>query len=190
MSIIIMWEYFIHDSHLHSLSSILNDKQLETNEPAEDGIKGVYMHLLFDTLKYTNKYWRYNALALSKDHIIYGFDTYILKHFPFKICPDMYYGKNCKDVLLEGNGNLTRKPSLLKVKHHINKEITSHYYSYIKSHEVIILKNIPLSLCKFIIIHKENKYKKDIDTLIQPYPHIHIIYTTLDNHYKELLNSN
>lgn len=121
------------------------------------------------------------------DNIIYGFDTSIMKTFPFKICPEMYYGKKCNPVLLEGDGHLTKKPSLLKVKNHINKYTTSLPHSYISYHEVIIRKDIPLSLCKFIIIDKDNKYKNDIDILLERYPHIHVIYYEITKSYRDLL---
>jgi hypothetical protein len=167
----------------------------QANEPDEGGLIGVYMHLLFDTSIHTGIFWHYNAYSFEQnDIIIYGFDTSILKTFPFKICPKMYYGKKCKDVLLEGDGHLTKKPSLLKVKNHINKNTPKHYSSYISSHEIIIRKDIPLSLCKFIIIHKDvmnNKYKKDIETLLEKYPHIQVIFNdTTAKSYKELLNGN
>jgi hypothetical protein len=32
--------------------------------------------------------------------------------------------------------------------------------------------------------------KKEIDKLLQRYPHIHVIYMTFDKNYKELLNRN
>ncbi len=35
------------------------------------------------------------------DNIIYGFDTSIMKTFPFKICLEMYYGKKCNNFLPE-----------------------------------------------------------------------------------------
>ncbi len=182
-----MWEYFIHDSNLYSLKWILKDNMLHAEEPDDGGMKGVYMHLLFDTSIHTGKYWSYNSM-FRYDNIIYGFDTSMMKTFPFKICPEMYYGKKCNPVLLEGDGHLTKKPSLLKVKNHINKNTSSRRHSYIAYHEVIIRKDIPLSLCKFIIIDKDNKYKKDIDTLLERYPHIHVIYYETTNSYKDLLN--
>jgi hypothetical protein len=186
-----MWEYLIHSSSLRNLRSIIHDDCIHTNEP-EEGITGVYMHLLFDSSIYKDKYWHYHSYYFDNS-IIYGFDTSILKTFPFKICPEMYFGKKCKDILLEGDGHLTKKPSLLKVKNHINKHTTEKYHSFMSSHEVIIRKNMPLSLCKFIMIHKEifnHKYKKDIDTLLEKYPHIQVISTTFNTTFQALLNGN
>lgn len=138
-----MWEYLIHSSTLSNLQSILDDNSFHTNEPDEGGIIGVYMHLLFDSSIYTDKYWHYQSYMTLFDInvIVYGFDTIILKTFPFKICPKMFYGKKCKDILLEGDGHLIKKPSLLKVKNHINKNTSSAYHSFMSSHEVIIRKN-------------------------------------------------
>jgi hypothetical protein len=114
------------------LKYIIIDDLFQANEPDEGGLIGVYMHLLFDTSIHTGIFWHYNAYSFEQNNtIIYGFDTSILKTFPFKICPKMYYGKKCKDVLLEGDGHLTKKPSLLKVKNHINKNTSTHYSSYI-----------------------------------------------------------
>jgi hypothetical protein len=68
----------------------------------------------------------------------------------------------------------------------IHTGIFRHYSSYISSHEIIICKDIPLSLCKFIIIHK-----KDIKTLLERYPHIQVIFNDIsDKSYRELLNRN
>lgn len=116
-----MWEYLIHSTRSYNINKIIKDGYLIPNEPGYSyNVSGVYMSLLYDTLKYKDKYWEYNSFYRTINDIVFGFDTHILKNHKFRICPSMS-GGCIDDIILSGNGNLSKKPNLTKLKNHINK---------------------------------------------------------------------
>ncbi len=69
--------------------------------------------------------------------------------------------KEMKNVYAYGSGNLKKFPSLKRVKEQIMTYMEGPAYisQYMHSHEVLFMKDIPLSLCKRIIVYNERLYK-------------------------------
>lgn len=175
-----MWELLIHSTNEKNFLNIINDGYLKPipYNTIRKYIPGVYMTLLFDTLKYTGKYWYHKRYIDKPDVIIFVFDTSILKTYPFKICPYSAHGSCIDDSLMDGEGNLSRKPNLSKIKNHIHHELQLNddkKFQFTDTHEFIFTDNIPISLCKCIFAFKQNKYLKQFK---EKYPDIDIIYIT------------
>lgn len=139
-----------------------NDMMLETSS------EFIFTNLVFNDIV---NYVRQDTLHWIGECVI-ELDINLLKQFKFIICHIGEFDnvknksvkelKEMKDVYAYGRGNLKRMPPLKNVKEHIIKYMSGQQYlgKYRHSHEVLFMKDIPLSLCKRIIVYNEQLYKK------------------------------
>lgn len=127
----------------------------------------IFSHIVFDDIVNHIKHDRLHWVG----QCLIELDTEILKQYKFIICQIGSFDdvknksekelKKMKEVYVYRAGNLKRMPSLKNAKKKILKNISGEPYlgQYMHSHEVLFMKDIPISLCTRIIVYDKDLYK-------------------------------
>ena len=179
-----MKEYIIHGTQLENLIKILQDGYIDNKPPKKNitMLKKKPSNQIFTQLVY------YDIPNQSNQNVHWGMcaiilDKLILKDYPFYstsvggFSDKFENGKHSDNVIIYSDGNLSRMPSLIKLKNVINKKMKNNDFGnveFMHSHEILFNQKIPLEkYCVKIIINviKENdkkyKYNKEIDKIIE-----------------------
>lgn len=165
--------HLFHTTSYHNLKQILKTKNLAISpEGKNDMMLETSSGFIFTNLVFNDIV---NYVTQDKLHwigeCVIELDIDLLRKYKFVICHigafENVQGKSAKelkemkDVYAYGRGNLKRMPSLRNVKEQIIKNMSGQQYlgKYMHSHEVLFMKDIPVSLCKRIIVYNEQLYK-------------------------------
>lgn len=181
-----MKEYIIHGTLDKNLLHILQDGFIDNNPPfkniamlSDNHPAQIFTQLMYyDIPNQKNEipHWMYCCIILDKQ---------ILKDYPFyatsigKFSDTFKNGKDDPNTIISGDGNLTRMPTLTKLKNHINTFMNKntkflHRICFIHSHEILFNKKIYLDkYCVAIMLRftkaqytKASTEDKDIITKI------------------------
>ena len=177
-----MKEYIIHGTKVENLIKILQDGYIN-NKPLKKDIimlKDKPSNQIFTQLVYKDipnqadvvPHWWNCAIVLDKK---------ILKDLPFYatriggFSDKFENGKTNEEIIIYGDGNLTKMPILTKLKNVINKrlEANTHYFKshkFMYSHEILFNQKIPLDKYCITILMRWNKTyygSKLVDKLIK-----------------------
>lgn len=126
----------------------------------------IFSHLVFNDIVKHVKHDRLHWVG----QCVVELDKELLKHYKFVICEIGTFDdvkdksekelKEMKEVYAYGRGNLKRMPSLTKAKNQIINNLSGQTFQgqYMHSHEVLFMKDIPVSLCKRIIVYDKHLY--------------------------------
>lgn len=156
-------EYIIHGTQPINLINILKDGFID-NEPIKKyrtmlktSPKLIFTQLIYPDIPNETKqnpHWLQSCIVLKKE---------LLKDYPFFVTPVGGFDAEEKNIILKGNGNLSKMPSIVKLKKYINKklETISSSTDFMHSHEILFDKKIPLDkYCKCIIMYDYNLVDK------------------------------
>ena len=176
-----MKEYIIHGTKVENLIKILQDGYIN-NKPLKKDIiilQDKPSNQIFTQLVYKDipnqadvvPHWWNCAIVLDKK---------ILKDLPFYatsiggFSDKFENGKTNEEIIIYGDGNLTKMPILTKLKNVINKrlEANTNYFKshkFMYSHEILFNQKIPLDkyYIKIMLIGKKNQFdSKIIDKIL------------------------
>jgi hypothetical protein len=154
-------EYIIHGTQYKNLIHILKDSFID-NEPIKKyrTMLKVSPKLIFTQLIYPdipnetkqNPHWLQCCIVLKKE---------LLKDYSFFVTPVGGFDADEKKIILKGDGNLSKIPSIVKLKKYINKTLETSSTDFMHSHEILFDKKIPLDkYCKCIIMYDYNLIDK------------------------------
>ena len=175
-----MKEYIVHGTQQENLIHILQDGYIDTKPPKKNITmlkdklpKQIFTQLIYKDIPNQEKespHWWNSAIILDKS---------ILKDYPFYatyvggFSDKFENGMKSDNVILYGEGNLSRMPNLTKLKNKINKSMEQLKYdndeakssTFIHTNEILFNRKIPLDkYCIKIIMYKykDNKYTKEM----------------------------
>ena len=178
-----MKEYIVHGTQVENLVNILQDRYIDNKPPKKNisMLKTKPSNQIFTQLVYydipnqsnQNVHWGMCAIILDKS---------ILKDYPFYstfvggFSDKFENGKHSDNVIIYSDGNLSRMPSLIKLKNIINKKMKNNDFcnvEFMHSHEILFNQKIPLDkyCVKIMLQGKKEEYKKnkekEIDKIIE-----------------------
>ena len=150
-------EYIIHGTQPINLLHILKDGFID-NEPIKKyrTMLKTLQKLIFTQLIYPdipnetkqNPHWLQCCIVLKKE---------LLKDYSFFVTPVGGFDADEKQIILQSDGNLSKIPSIVKLKKYINKTLETSSTDFMHSHEILFDKKIPLDkYCKCIIMYDYN----------------------------------
>ena len=174
-----MKEYIIHGTQIENIIKIIQDGYIDNKPKKKDIImlKDEPSNQIFTQLVYKDipnqsnqiVHWGTCAIVLDKK---------ILKDLPFYatriggFSDKFENGKTNEEIIIYGDGNLTKMPILTKLKNVINKRMKrDNLYGdeFIHSHEILFNQKIPLDkyCIKIMLIGKKNQFdSKIIDKIL------------------------
>ena len=174
-----MKEYIVHGTQQENLIHILQDGYIDTKPPKKNITmlkdklpKQIFTQLIYKDIPNQEKespHWWNSAIVLDKS---------ILKDYPFYatyvggFSDKFENGMKSDNVIIYGEGNLSRMPNLTKLKNKINKSMEQLKHgdnmissTFIHTNEILFNRKIPLDkYCIKIIMYKykDNKYTKEM----------------------------
>ena len=116
-------EYIIHGTQPINLINILKDGFID-NEPIKKyrtmlktSPKLIFTQLLYPDIPNETKqnpHWLQSCIVLKKE---------LLKDYPFFVTPVGGFDSKKKQIILQSDGNLSKMPSIVKLKKYINKTL-------------------------------------------------------------------
>jgi len=150
-------EYIIHGTQPINLINILKDGFID-NEPIKKyrtmlktSPKLIFTQLIYPDIPNETKqnpHWLQCCIVLKKE---------LLKDYSFFVTPVGGFDAKEKQIILQSDGNLSKMPSIVKLKKYINKTLETSPTDFMHSHEILFDKKIPLDkYCKCIIMYDYN----------------------------------